>query len=78
MPADLSIKNVPDELVDRLRQRAAANDRSLQEELMAVLEKAIAEGEMLTPSQLLAEVRKMKLRTHPESVRWVRDARDDC
>lgn len=38
MPVNLSIKNVPDELADRLRARAAANRRSLQSELMAMLE----------------------------------------
>jgi plasmid stability protein len=76
MPVNLSIKNVPDELADRLRQRAAANHRSLQGELMAILEEAIAENEMLTPSQLLAGVRKIKLHTHPDSTRWVREERD--
>ena len=43
MSVNLSIKNVPDELADRLRQRAAANHRSLQGELMAILEEAVAE-----------------------------------
>lgn len=38
MPVNLSIKNVPDELAERLRARAAANRRSLQSELMAILE----------------------------------------
>jgi antitoxin FitA len=76
MPVNLSIKNVPDELAVRLRQRAAENHRSLQGELMVILEEAIAEKEMLTPSQLLAEVRKMKLHTHSDSARWVREERD--
>jgi plasmid stability protein len=76
MPVNLFIKNVSDELADRLRKRAAANHRSLQGELMVILEEAIAEKEILTPSQLLAEVRKMKLHTHPDSVRWVRQKRD--
>jgi len=34
---NLSIKNVPAELVARLHQRAAANHRSLQGELMALV-----------------------------------------
>jgi len=38
MPVNLSIKNVPDELAQRLRERAARNHRSLQAELMALLE----------------------------------------
>jgi len=43
MPVNLSIKNVPDALAARLRERAARNHRSLQGELMAILEGAAAE-----------------------------------
>lgn len=38
---NLSIKNVPEALAEQLRQRAAANHRSLQGELMAILEATI-------------------------------------
>ncbi len=41
--ANLSIKGVPDALADRLRQRAARNHRSLQGELMAIIEQAAGE-----------------------------------
>ena len=41
--ANLSIKDVPDDLAERLRQRAARNHRSLQGELMAIIEQAIHE-----------------------------------
>jgi plasmid stability protein len=41
--ASLSIKDVPEELAERLRQRAARNHRSLQGELMAIIEQAIHE-----------------------------------
>jgi plasmid stability protein len=34
---NLSIKNVPDELVEKLRERAARHHRSIQGELMALL-----------------------------------------
>jgi antitoxin FitA len=34
---NLSIKNVPDEVLDKLRERAARHHRSLQGELMALL-----------------------------------------
>lgn len=40
MPVNLSIKNVPDALAARLRARAAANHRSLQRELIAIIERA--------------------------------------
>ena len=41
MAVNLSIKNVPDALADRLRARAEANHRSLQGELMALVESAL-------------------------------------
>jgi len=40
MPVNLSIKNVPDALAAKLRKRAERNHRSLQGELMAILEAA--------------------------------------
>lgn len=43
MPVDFSIKQVPDDIADRLRERAARNHRSLQGELRAVLEAAARE-----------------------------------
>jgi plasmid stability protein len=38
MPVSLSIKNVPEDLAERLRERAKRNHRSLQGELLAILE----------------------------------------
>lgn len=44
MPVNLSIKNVPDNLAESLRQRAQANHRSLQGELMAVLHATLTDA----------------------------------
>ena len=40
--ANISIKDVPDAWAEALRQRAARNHRSLQGELMAIVEAAVA------------------------------------
>lgn len=40
MPVTLTIKQVPDRIAEKLRLRAAASHRSLQGELMAILEQA--------------------------------------
>lgn len=50
MPVNLSIKDVPDELAERLRQRAARHHRSLQGELMSIIEQAASRD----PHDLLA------------------------
>jgi plasmid stability protein len=44
MPVTLTIKHVPDRVADKLRLRAAASHRSLQGELMAILEDAVLQG----------------------------------
>lgn len=41
----LTIKDVPDDWAETLRQRAARNHRSLQGELMALVEKAVIESD---------------------------------
>ena len=43
MPINLSIKNVPEAMAAKLRERAERNHRSLQGELMAILENAAIE-----------------------------------
>ena len=76
MTVNLSIKNVPNDLAEKLRRRASQNHRSLQGELMAILEEAVSKKDVLTPSQLLMEIRKMKLQTEPDAARWTRADRD--
>jgi plasmid stability protein len=44
MPVNLSVKNVPDALAERLRARAARNHRSLQRELLIILETMAGDG----------------------------------
>jgi plasmid stability protein len=41
---NLSVKDVPESLAEALRQRAARNHRSLQGELMALLEASVAQS----------------------------------
>ncbi|NPV05215.1 MAG: Arc family DNA-binding protein [Syntrophaceae bacterium] len=77
MPVNLSIKNVPDRIADKLRERAARHRRSLQGELLVILEESVARDSFLTPGELLAEVKRMGLKTPAESARFVREDRDD-
>jgi plasmid stability protein len=73
---NLSIKNVPDEVVQRLRQRATRRHRSLQGELLAIIEDAVRSEQDLRPSELLAEVRALGLRSPAESGEIIRVDRD--
>jgi plasmid stability protein len=76
MPVNLSIKNAPDEIVQRLRERAARHHRSLQGELMAIIESAVQQDRPATPSDVLAEVRRLGVRTPSESADLIRADRD--
>jgi plasmid stability protein len=67
MPVTLSIKNAPDEVVQRLRQRAERHHRSLQGELLAIVEDAVRFERELSPAELLAEVRRLGVRTPSDS-----------
>ena len=77
MPVNLSIKNAPDDVVARLRERAAKHHRSLQGELLAIIEEALRPPPRLTPSAVLAEVRRLGLETPADAVAIIRADRDD-
>jgi plasmid stability protein len=55
MAINLSIKNAPDEVVAALKLRARRNHRSLQGELMAIIEAAAAGGREQHGTNPLAE-----------------------
>lgn len=76
MPVNLSIHNIPDEIAERLRERARRSHRSLQGELMAILEESVLGRAPLTPAEALAEVRRLGVQTPEESVQMVRQERD--
>lgn len=52
MAVNLSVKNVPEELAQKLRDRAQHNRRSLQRELLSILEAAASEGTAQRPVDL--------------------------
>jgi len=60
MPRNLHVRNLDDELVARLKQRAARHGRSAEAEHREILRQALA-GEITTFSfeELAAEVRKL-------------------
>ena len=56
MPINLSIRNVPDDIAERLRERAKQNHRSLQGELMEIC-KAYVEASA-EPARAMREDRR--------------------
>jgi plasmid stability protein len=76
MAVNLSIKNAPDDVVKRLRARAARHHRSLQGELLAIVEEAVRPETSLTPEEVLAEVRRLGVQTPAEAAAIARADRD--
>lgn len=76
MPVSLSIKNVPDDLARALKLRAERHHRSLQKELLAILQEAAGQPRRRSTGEILKELRKTGLRTPAESVALLRHARD--
>ena len=76
MPVTLSIKDVPDNLARRLRERARKHHRSLQGELLAILVEAACPSFRLTLKEVRAEVARLRLRTPSEAVAIIRSDRD--
>ncbi|MGQ0676196.1 MAG: FitA-like ribbon-helix-helix domain-containing protein [Rhodospirillales bacterium] len=77
MPVDLSIKNVPDPVARRLKRRAARNRRSLQGELLSILEDAVpVRSTPLSPLAVLEKVRRLGIQTAPEAAAMIRADRD--
>jgi plasmid stability protein len=88
MAVNLSVKNVPDDLAELLRRRAAANHRSLQRELVSILEAAVGRSvspgpaavrtparEALTIEQVAELARKLFPKGTESSVDYIREMR---
>jgi plasmid stability protein len=78
MSVNLSIKNVPEKIAEQLRQRAAARHRSLQGELLAILEEAVTGPRKISIEQAFQLARESGLETPDEArdiIRADRDAR---
>ena len=76
MPVNLSIQHAPDKVVDRLRSRAARNHRSLQGELLAIIEKAAMKPPGVDVFAVFEQVRALGIKTPSDGVEIIRADRD--
>jgi plasmid stability protein len=68
MPS-VTVKNIPPELYERLKQAAAENHRSVNKEIIACIENAVRQTRPGRPEQILSLARKLREHTgrHPIS-----------
>ena len=74
MPS-LTVKIVPEEMLVLLRERAKRHHRSLQGELMFILEDAVTPTK-LSLDQVRRLVEELGISTNDDSTRWIRELRD--
>jgi len=74
----LSIKDVPAGIAEALRQRAAQNHRSIQGELMAILEDAVRPSRThgFDPDRLIKMAKALGVKSSESSVDVIRKLRD--
>jgi hypothetical protein len=78
MGVNLSIKDVDPVIVEKLKSRAKQNHRSLQGELMAIIEEVVTKPprKTITLDELMENGRRLGLKTPSESVQMIREDRD--
>jgi len=77
MSVTFTIKNVPDDLADRIRRRAKKAHRSLQGELLHILEQAVEERKVLTPMMVREKAAAFGVGSDSEAVEMIREDRDE-
>jgi antitoxin FitA len=76
MNISLSIKNVPRDVVERLRARAARNRRSLQGELLDLVERAADELPTISARDVFDRIKNLNLPAGESSTDIIRELRD--
>ena len=72
---NLSVKNVPEEVLAQLRARAQRHHRSLQGELLTILEEAVV-PKGIALGELRQRVKELGIKSGDESTAWIRELRD--
>ena len=62
MPTTITVKNVPTELYDLLKQNAAIKHRSINNEVISIIEDAM-QSKRINPEDFLVSVRRLREKT---------------
>lgn len=76
MPS-LTLKNIPQEKLEKLKIKAQEHHRSLQGEMMSIIDDALSSPKsVLTPAEAYARAKALGLGGPNESTRMIREDRD--
>lgn len=59
---NITVKNIPEDLYEKLRRSAKINRRSINQEIIVCIEKSV-QGKADTPEKLLEKARKLRKKT---------------
>ena len=76
MAINLSIKSVPEELVEEIRKNAKKNHRSMQGELMTLLEENFRKSRPLSSDKVILNLHQMDIKTASDSTLIIRNDRN--
>lgn len=76
MAQNISVKKVPDEIVLGLKARAQLHHRSLQGEVLSILEAVVLPKRKLSIDEVDAEVKRLGIKTTSNSTQIIREDRD--
>ncbi len=75
--ASLTIRNIPGRVLARLRERALRHRRSMQGEVLSILETAAADpAPRMSPREFLRHVQSLGISTPSEAAAMIREDRD--
>lgn len=60
--ATITVKNIPDDLYERLKRAARANRRSINSEIIVCIERSVG-PQKVDPEQLIARAREFRVQT---------------
>lgn len=73
----LTIRNIPGSVLARLRERAQRHRRSMQGEILSILETAVADPVVrMGPMEFLRHVQSLGVSTPSEAAEMIREDRD--
>lgn len=72
----ITVKNIPEEIYEKLKKAAQTNHRSINSEVIACIERAVS-SRVIDPDQLLARARALRAKTaaHPITDRDLSEAK---
>ena len=65
--AKITVKNIPSDLYERLKQAAEANSRSINSEIIVCIERAMY-SRKINPDDLLAKARSLREKTAGQAI----------